>query len=301
VNKRINWIELMGMPEELRPNKHVKNDRLISETEGTLKTGGLPRTKDSKIQDLKLNRMQKQIDLLSKLVQELRRELQNSYAQLDSSLISNNRNLQAELHTYLSAISSGMNIQDIPLCRYIPVRVYLSNGNSFDFKSVTKALNAVLKTLDLSISDEFPVEQGSWRQQFFAKTNEAVTQPEIAERLQKIERALELQGLHQPQSQVDKNEAEALSMILSSLEKVPSAIIQVGSFVIIKSANSQGEPHVFARTLSQNEMIFIEKNQHLLKAPQELFNHLSELDEEERKKQISEGNNRIDIKPDTPA
>ena len=157
---------------------------------------------------------------------------------------------------------------------FIPVRVYLSESNEAELG--TKALNAILDSLDLSVSDVFPVETGSIWQKLFAKTNEIATQPEIAERLQKLERAIDIQGLHQPQSQVDKNEAEAISAIISALDKVSSAAIQVGSVVIIKLPDSDGNSCIQARTLSQRELILLEKNPLLLKEPKNLLDLLAD-------------------------
>lgn len=184
---------------------------------------------------------------------------------------------KAELYSFLSSISLGSDVEDSPLQRFIPVRVYLPEGNPNEVVLVNKVLETIFNMLDVSVSDDFPAETGSWFKRLFVKTSEAITQPEVTERLQKIERSLELHGLHQPQSQVDKNEAEAVSIIISSLEKIPSAVIQVGSLVVIKSSDSQNDPHLLVRSLSQQEMIYLEKNQHLLKSPQELFSKLSEV------------------------
>ena len=186
--------------------------------------------------------------------------------------------LQVELHAYLSMTSMGIDTRDIPLRRFIPVRVYLSEP--YESKSGIKALEAILDNLNLSASDIFPVEKGSIWQKIFARTNDLTTQPEIAERLQKLERAIEIHGLHQPQAQVDKNEAEAISLIISALDEVSSAAIQVGSIVIIKLMDPNGNSCVQARTLSQQEMIILEKNPHLLKEPKEILDHLSEFNQE---------------------
>jgi hypothetical protein len=230
-----------------------------------------------KIRRDKQGRMQKEITLLEQrlefLINEVRRshnELKQSYAGLRQS----NNELQVELHTYLSIASLGIDMRDIPLRRFIPVRVYLSESDEAELG--TKALKAILDSLDLSISDVFPMETGSIWQRLFAKTNDVASQPEIAERLQKLERAIEIQGLHQPQSQVDKNEAEAISVIISALDKVSSAAIQVGSIVIIKLPDPGGNPCIQARALSQRELIHLEKNPHLLKEPQKILDRLTD-------------------------
>ena len=230
-----------------------------------------------KIQKKKQEQMQKEIallgDRLGLLINELRHSHElnlQSYTRLQHS----HDELQVDLHTYLSMASLGIDTRDIPLRRFIPVRVYLSESDEAD--SGTKALKAILDSLDLSVSDAFPAETGSFWQRLFAKTNEVVTQPEIAERFQKLERAIEIQGLHQPQSQVDKNEAEAISVIISALDKVSSAAIQVGSIVIIKLPDPDGNSCIQARALSQQELMHLEKNPHLLKEPNKILDQLAE-------------------------
>jgi hypothetical protein len=98
--------------------------------------------------------------------------------------------------------------------------------------------------------------------------------------VQKLERAIEIQGLNHPQSQVDKNEAEAISAIISALEKVSSAAIQVGSIVIIKLPDSDGNSCIQARTLSQQELMLLEKNPNLLKEPRKILDRLADFNQE---------------------
>lgn len=196
----------------------------------------------------------------------------NEFEQLNAGLQQSHNEIQVELHTHLSIASLGIDTRDVLLRRFIPVRVYFSESDEADLG--TEALKAILDSLDLSICDIFPAETGSILQRLFAKTNEVATQPEIAERLQKLERAIEIQGLHKPQSQVDRNEAEAISAIISALDKVSSAAIQVGSIVIIKLPDPDGNSCIQARTLSPQELVLLENNPHLLKEPRKILDHL---------------------------
>ncbi len=261
------------MPEDVRADNNDTDQEHDVMLSGKRKVVG----QFDKIQRERQERMQKEIALLeyrlALLINEFRRS-HNEFQQSQADLRQSHNDLQAELHMYLSLTSLGIDTRDIPLRRYIPVRVYLSESNEAELGA--KALNAILDRLDLSVSDISPVETGSVWQKFFAKTNEVATQPEIAERLQKLERAIDIQGLHQPQSQVDKNEAEAISAIISALDKVSSAAIQVGSVVIIKLPDSDGNSCIQARTLSQRELILLEKNPLLLKEPKNVLDLLAD-------------------------
>ena len=219
-----------------------------------------------KLYTLKMDGLKKEIGLLDNRLQVTIFEGKQSKDMLHQS----QNELQNELHTYLSFVSLGIDPQDIAFHRFIPVRAYLPEEMPNEVASINQALEALFNALNVSVSDDFPAETGSWFKRFFVRTNDLATQPEVAERLQKIERALDIKGLDTPQSLIDKNKAEAISTVLSSLEKVPSAVIQFGSLVIIKFPDSQSDPRVLVRTLSQQELIILEKNPHPLKNPQDL-------------------------------
>jgi hypothetical protein len=167
----------------------------------------------------------------------------------------------------------------MPLIRFIPVRIYIQDAGAAEgLKSIANETKiGILNFLDLSIADEFPAETGSWWERFVAKTNTAITQPEVNERLQKLERAIELKGLNLPQSEIDKNEANAISTIITAIQDVTSVTVQSGTILLFKLTDKEGKTHIHARTLSQLEMIYLEKNQHILKEqPGDVLKQLAE-------------------------
>lgn len=114
-----------------------------------------------------------------------------------------------------------------------------------------------------------------------ARTKDAVTQPEVVERLKKVERAVEIQGLHKPQSEINKNEAEAVAALLKALEHVPTAAIQAGAILLIKTSNPHNGPCIQVRTLTQRELTHLEKDQKLMASPHDILIKLSELNRQE--------------------
>lgn len=193
-----------------------------------------------------------------------------------SAELSYSKKAQAELkedvHCYLVLQSLGVDLSAAPLPRFVPIRVYLSEADSKRTHSVSNAVRHLLDVYGFSISDDFPEESGSWWKKWFAKTRDAATQPEVIERLKKIERAVELQGLHKPQSEINKNEADAVAALLKAVENVPTAAIQAGAILLIKTNSC-----VQVRTLTLRELTHLEMNQKLLASPHDILEKLTEL------------------------
>jgi hypothetical protein len=187
--------------------------------------------------------------------------------------------LQKDSHNYFAFLSLGIDLRNVPLTRFLPMRVYLDTTGRDEIDGMVDALNRALDAFGFTISDEFPEETGSWFKRWFGKTKDAVAQPEVQERLAKVERALEFQGLHLPQAQADKNQADAIAALIGSVERVPTAAIQAGSILLVKTNAANGAPCIQVRTLTQQQMILLEKNQRLLASPNDAFEKLSQLSE----------------------
>lgn len=163
------------------------------------------------------------------------------------------KSLQEETHAFLAIQSLGIDPGAVPLHRFVPLRVYLSSGGADEIEAVSGAIDSLLAAFGFSISDDFPPIKGSWWKRWFAKTKEVATQPEVAERLEKVERALELKGLHAPQAAADQLQASAVAKLIKSLDTVPRAALQVGSILLVKLPSANGEANVHVRTLTQRK------------------------------------------------
>jgi hypothetical protein len=183
------------------------------------------------------------------------------------------RAINATTHQWLAAQSLGADVSSLSLTRFVPLRIYLSDVPSTGVSQVSEAVDRLLNSFDFAISDDFPAIRGSWYKKWFAKTKDAVTQPEVIERLQKLERGIELQGLTKPQAEADAIQAQAVQNLIKSLENVPTAAMQVGSVLIIKKTDANGAA-IAVRTLTQMELIHLENNQHLLSSPDNLLKKL---------------------------
>lgn len=185
------------------------------------------------------------------------------------------KNYQSRLESYefLACFSLGLPTDQIKLLRVVPIRAYLDISDTPTVSEFWHALNEALDSVGLHVDVGYPEVIGSWFKKWFARSAEAMTQPEVIERLKKIERAVELKGIDKPQSEVDENQSNAIARLIKSLDKVPNAAIQAGSVLVIKLSTQSG-PMIQARTLTQQELIELETNQMLLQHPAEVLDRL---------------------------
>ncbi len=226
-----------------------------------------------------LKQFQKQqIDVNQYLSDQLE-GVQSNLDQLSTSLETleqKNTDLSAGTHEWLAIQSLGIDSSEVKVSRFLPLRIYLSDTPANSIEAASEAINQLLEAFDFEISDDFPPIRGSWFKKWFAKTKDAANQPEVIERLQKVERALELKGLGQPQSDIDKKQSQAVANLIKATKDVPNAAIQVGSILLVKISATDG-PAIQVRTLTQRELIQLENNQKLLSSPADILEKLSEL------------------------
>jgi hypothetical protein len=230
----------------------------------------LQRLQKSAPQQAVFQRYTDQVDQINNTIPRLEKDLRQA---LDV-VTSGHRVLQTDVHSYLVAQSMGIDLNDLPLPRFIPVRVYLSEASQRDVDRVTKAVTQLSEVFGFTVSDEFPAKSGSWWKKWFVKTKEVATQPEVQQRIEKLERALELKGLAQPQANVDKTEAEAVATLVKAVENSPNVAIQAGSLLLVKTTQN-GQNCLQVRTLTQRELIHLEKHQDLLTSPSTVMSQLA--------------------------
>lgn len=154
-----------------------------------------------------------------------------------------------------------------PIARSIPVTIYLSDRAPHN--EVQQAVTKLLSAFEFEVVDVLEPIEGSWYQALVARLRQALTSDELADRLQKVERGVELHLLHKKQAEIDSLQAEAVARLLTALEGTPSALIQIGSVLLVKV---EGVPAV--RNLTQQELRYLERNPSLLRNPAEVFDAL---------------------------
>jgi len=184
--------------------------------------------------------------------------------------------LQADTHSFLAIQGLGVPTGSIKMTRFLPVRVYIDDTPDGAVEDLTSALTELLSAYDFEIADEFPAIKGSWFQKLIARTKEALSEPEVATRLAKVERALEIQKISKPQAEADDKHASAMAKLVKALDKTRNGVMQAGSVLVVKTTPPKGSPVIMARTLTQAEMIAIENNQMILQNPAELWSKLAD-------------------------
>ena len=154
--------------------------------------------------------------------------------------------------------------------RALPVSLYLEDAE--DKLEVQGALMKVLEAFDIEVRDLWPEIRGSSFRSFLARTRTSMRSPEVRTRLAKIERAVELQALHKVQAEVDAAQGDAVAKLITALGSTPTAMIQIGSVLLMKI---DGE--VIVRNLTQLELLHLERNPALLRVPAEALHELQRL------------------------
>jgi hypothetical protein len=169
-----------------------------------------------------------------------------------------------------------------------PASLYISGDDPREIKA---ALNRLLLVCGLEIAAEKPGIEGSWLQKMWLKVRKGAGSEGVQERLKKVEHALQVQYLGKPQSEVDKNKAEAAAVMLAAVDKQEEALIRLGTLVIMKSPGQ-----VAVWTISELQAAELEQHGHLMNEPEKVLHMLGA--------QANNGNlfaSRIadpDVKPD---
>jgi BMFP domain-containing protein YqiC len=144
--------------------------------------------------------------------------------------------------------------------RDVPVAIYLSQDGVHHM--VQALVEDLLDTLDLDVTRRGPEITGSWFRAMTARTRSKVAGSELQDRLRKLERGIELHALYKAQAEVDEKQGSTVAQLLTALEHTPTALIQIGSLLIVKV---DGVPAV--RNLTQLELRHLEQNPQLLGDP----------------------------------
>ena len=174
-----------------------------------------------------------------------------------------------------SALTLGLNLDSSRITRSLPIAIYLSVASAQTIEDATHAMHALADALDFQVAAEYPEIQGSWYKRLYISSKQLLTQPEVAERLERLERAAEIRLLDKAQAEVDGVQSGAIAKLIKALDKVPNAAVQAGSVLVVKLTTSAG-PVIQARTLTQHELEELESNQLLLQEPHQVLARLAD-------------------------
>jgi hypothetical protein len=201
----------------------------------------------------------------------LRDEIRDLRAELD--IRSRNAEAQsAAVVELLSSTTTDLASADTPVRILIPVSVFIDTQDPDTVDNVQAAVHQILEESSFESVYETPEVWGSWFKRLFARSKEVLTSQQAKDNLSRVERALEMQALHVPQSYIDAAQSDGVAKLISSLYNTPNALIQIGSVLLIKV---DGTPVV--RNLTQVELSYLERNRHLYKSPKDALEELSRI------------------------
>jgi hypothetical protein len=175
---------------------------------------------------------------------------------------------------------------DMEVAGLLPVRVYLPREDNKTERQILEAIDGLTAGFGLEVLLEFQEVRGSWFKTWIMNVRRAASAPEVADRLQKVERALELKVLGLPQAQVDAKQAHAVAELIRALARTPEAFVQIGALIIAKHPSVNGGA-VCVRTLTPEIVDRLEADPTLLSVPSnflKIIEHLPRKEEQENNK-----------------
>jgi hypothetical protein len=157
----------------------------------------------------------------------------------------------------------------------IEVNVYVNTDDQNTAERIFAAVDDLASALGFDGPFEVSVRRGSVYRRSIARLRRGFVEADVAGRLAKMERALEIAQLDRRQAEVDEKQAAAASQLLDSLKDVTEACIRVGSILVVKYLAPQGHQRVFVRTMSPLEVHTWERFPEIQTHPQKALEMLA--------------------------
>lgn len=177
------------------------------------------------------------------------------------------KKLNEDTFDYIREKESNLSTQ------YLNIEIYLDTDDPDNIFRIYSSILDFLKTIDFSLYIDLEAIKGSWWKRALAKSSKFLSSDDVTNRLKEAEYALEVQIL-KSQSEVDKNQSEALSNIMTSLKEIPNAAIRIGSLLVVKNTNETGEVSLIVQTLNLEQLHLLNKRPSLLTQPKNILEQL---------------------------
>lgn len=116
-------------------------------------------------------------------------------------------------------------------------------------------------------------EQGSWRRSWRRR----YTPERAQEILDSAERAAEVAALGRPESDLNRNNSEAIARLIEASAAIPNLVVISGSILVIKVTDEAGA-RIISKTLTATELRSFEQNDRLLSHPSAALDFLAQGD-----------------------
>ena len=187
-------------------------------------------------------------------------KLSNRLTHLDEEM----RILKLETLSRFCAETLGLRKDNLQFIQYIPVRVYISEGDDESVLNIETAITTFCDTFGFEEALDFPSERGSWFKKWIVRSQNALNSEQVRKVLSTANRALQTQ-VDKQQAQVNKANADAAANLISAISSVPNGVVQVGNLFVVKTTSPDGKPKIVVKTLTQEQMEYVENNPRVVK------------------------------------
>jgi hypothetical protein len=151
--------------------------------------------------------------------------------------------------------------------RVLPVSCYTSTDDPAATEAVEEAVVNLMEAIGFDPVYEGLPQVGSWFKNLWFQAKDQVSRPEVQDRLAKVERALELKHIDNPQATVDVELSKAALNLKKMLEGSDYELVYVGSLVMLKTIAPDGTKSLVTLSLDQEQMELVKSNPKMLKEP----------------------------------
>jgi hypothetical protein len=184
------------------------------------------------------------------LSDELRKEFQELIAKLQDE----QRQTAIDI---LSALDQVPEFDEARFRRIVPLSVYIDGDVADRPTELLNSIEELYGSAGFETFLTFPPSRGSWWQRIFTRTKDTLRKPEVKERLDKVERAIELANIGKVQAGIDKDLAQAALNMVKSLKDYKEGVIFLGSVVVVKTTEKK-KPKLAVFNLSHEQMKYVQ-------------------------------------------
>lgn len=124
--------------------------------------------------------------------------------------------------------------------------------------------------LGFEVKDKGEFFKGSWFRKGIELLSPTKNSDEAKRLYEKTQKAIELAAIEKTQSEVNKNNSEAIATFLNSVKDIPQAATRIGSLIVLKVLVND-VPQVISTVLTTEQLIAIEKQPVLMSKPGDLL------------------------------
>jgi hypothetical protein len=156
----------------------------------------------------------------------------------------------------------------------ISVAVYLNVDDMTISQKILDTVDRLVTVLGYSEPEEVDLQKGSIFRRSWSRAKIVATSDQMKERLEKLERAIEVQGLILPEADAVAKYSQAVQALVHSLSQVETACIRIHSILLIKYQTAQGSV-ILNKTLTTAEIRALERYPEIQKEPSKALEMLA--------------------------